>query len=42
MSRVAGQPPRCGLESAKRYDIIGFQRDARALLKVATGIILPP
>ncbi len=44
MSRPAGQPPRCGmgLESAKRDDLIGFQHDARAPLKVATGTILPP
>jgi tRNA-(MS[2]IO[6]A)-hydroxylase (MiaE)-like len=35
MSRLAGQTPLCGvaLESAKRDDIIGFQRDARAPLE---------
>jgi hypothetical protein len=35
MSRLAGQPPLCGVarESAKRDDIIRFQRDARAPLE---------
>jgi hypothetical protein len=28
--------------SLRESDIIGFQRDARALLKVAPGTILPP
>jgi hypothetical protein len=40
MSRLARQPPPCwlGLESVKRDDIIGYQRDARAPLKVPRAL----